>query len=238
MPRKTAEPTTTEAATVDASPNLALWASVQATDPRYTKAFSRSGGFRGTAINHTYQQKRATETFGPKGLGWGSKILAEEYAQGAPLVHDKHGVIGREVIHVLRIELWYVLDGKRGSVEAFGQTTFVGSNKHGFYTDEEAPKKSLTDAESKALASLGFSADVHLGLFDDVKYVNDLKASIAEAEKPKGPTVEELLTKIEAATTVDELKPVSVAAASLAEADRAKLRTAYTAKVAALKGST
>jgi hypothetical protein len=238
MPRKAAEPTTTEAATVDASPNLALWNSVQTTDPRFTKSFSRSGGFRGTAISHHWQQKRATETFGPKGLGWGSKILAEEYAQGAPLVHDKHGVIGREIVHVVRIELWYVLDGKRGSVEAFGQTTFVGSNKHGTFTDEEAPKKSLTDAEAKALASLGFSADVHMGMFDDVKYVNDLKASIAEAEKPKGPTLEELMAKIEAATTVDELKPVSVAAASLPEADRDKLRPAYGKKFAALKGST
>jgi hypothetical protein len=233
-----AKKTTPAVTTIDSThPNLALWESVQATDPDYTKSFSRSGGFRGTAINHTYQQKRATQAFGPKGIGWGSKILDEKYQEGAPILHKDH-VIGREVVHVVRIELWYVLDGNRGSVEAFGQTTFVGQNKHGVYTDEEAPKKSLTDAESKALASLGFSADVHLGLFDDNKYVSDLKVAVAEAEKPKGPGLAELLAQVEAAATPDALKPVSVAAAALNETDRATLRTAYTAKVAALKAST
>lgn len=217
-------------------PNLALWESVQATDPGYTKAFSRSGGFRGTAINHSYQQKRATQAFGPKGIGWGSKILEERYAEGAPILH-KDQVIGREVIHVVRIELWYLLDGKRGSVEAFGQTQFVGSNKHGVYTDEEAPKKSLTDAESKALASLGFSADVHLGLFDDSKYVNDLSQRVAEAEKPKGPTIAELTAAVEAATTLDELKAAAAKASGASDADRAALKPVYLARKAALEAA-
>lgn len=218
-------------------PNLSLWESVQATDPDYTKSFSRSGGFRGTAINHTYQQKRATQAFGPKGLGWGSRILDEKYAEGAPIVHPQHGVIGHEVIHVVRIELWYVREGQRGSVEAFGQTQFVGSNKHGVYTDEEAPKKSLTDAESKALASLGFSADVHLGLFDDSKYVNDLSARVAEAEKPKGPSLAELTAKVEAASNLDELKAAVAQAAALNDADRTTLRASYTARKAALEAA-
>lgn len=227
-------------------PNLSLWESVQATDPDYTKSFSRSGGFRGTAINHTYQQKRATQAFGPKGLGWGSRIIDERYAEGAPILHPQHGVIGREVIHVVRIELWYdldvrgkdgIFDTKRGSVEAFGQTTFVGSNKHGVYTDEEAPKKSLTDAESKALASLGFSADVHLGLFDDSKYVNDLSARVAEAEKPKGPSLAELTAKVDAASNLDELKAAVAQAAALNDADRTTLRASYTARKAALEAA-
>jgi hypothetical protein len=217
-------------------PNLALWESVQATDPDYTKSFSRSGGFRGTAINHTYQQKRATQAFGPKGLGWGSRVIEERYAEGAPILH-KDNVIGREIVHVLRIELWYVREGQRGSVEAFGQTQFVGSNKHGVYTDEEAPKKSLTDAESKALASLGFSADVHLGLFDDSKYVNDLSARVAEAEKPKGPSLAELTAKVDAASNLDELKAAVAQAAALNDADRTTLRASYTARKAALEAA-
>ena len=244
MAKSKTAPTVT---TIDsAHPNLSLWESVQATDPDYTKSFSRSGGFRGTAINHTYQQKRATQAFGPKGLGWGSRIIDERYAEGAPILHPQHGVIGREVIHVLRIELWYVLDvrgkdgifdTKRGSVEAFGQTTFVGSNKHGVYTDEEAPKKSLTDAESKALASLGFSADVHLGLFDDSKYVNDLSARVAEAERPKGPSLADLTAKVEAASNLDELKAAVAQAAALNDADRTTLRASYTARKAALEAA-
>ena len=236
MPRKTTAPET--APTIDSEhPNLSLWESVQATDPNYTKAFNRSGGFRGTAINHTYQQKRATQAFGPKGLGWGSRILDEKYAEGAPIVHPQHGVIGREIIHVVRIELWYLREGQRGSVEAFGQTTFVGSNKHGTFTDEEAPKKSLTDAESKALASLGFSADVHLGLFDDSKYVNDLSAKVAEADKPKGPSLAELKAEVAAAATLDALRAVGLKASGLNEADRAALKVDYTARAEALKAA-
>lgn len=244
MPRKTTAPET--APTIDSEhPNLALWESVQATDPNYTKAFNRSGGFRGTAINHTYQQKRATQAFGPKGIGWGSRILKERYVDGAPILH-KDNVIGREVVHVVHIELWYFLDvrGKdgsfeprRGSVEAFGQTTFVGSNKHGTFTDEEAPKKSLTDAESKALASLGFSADVHLGLFDDSKYVNDLSAKMAEADKPKGPSLTDLKAEVAAATTLDALRAVGLKASGLNEADRAALKVDYTARAEALKAA-
>ena len=235
MAKKTA-PTTENAPVIDeSSPNLSLWNSVQATDPDYTKAFSRSGGFRGTAINHTYQTKRATEAFGPKGLGWGSTVLDEGMEHGAPIVHEKHGVIGHEKVHVLRIELWYELNGKRASVQAFGQTTFIGSNKHGTFTDEEAPKKSLTDAESKALAMLGFSADVHMGLFDDSKYVNDLKARVEEAERPKGPSLEELVAAVNAATTVDELRAVGQKAAALSPDDRAKLKPVYTAKQESLK---
>lgn len=235
MAKSKTAPTVT---TIDSQhPNLSLWESVQATDPDYTKSFSRSGGFRGTAINHTYQQKRATQAFGPKGLGWGSKILDEKYAEGAPILHPQHGVIGREVIHVVRIELWYVRDGQRGSVEAFGQTTFVGSNKHGVYTDEEAPKKSLTDAESKALASLGFSADVHLGLFDDSKYVNDLSQRVAEAERPKGPSLAELTAKVDAASNLEELKAAVAQAAALSDADRTTLRASYTARKAALEAA-
>lgn len=230
--------TATTINTIDsAHPNLALWESVQATDPDFTKSFNRSGGFRGTAINHTYQQKRATQAFGPKGIGWGSRILDEKYAEGAPIVHPQHGVIGREVIHVVRIELWFIVNEQRGTVEAFGQTQFVGSNKHGVYTDEEAPKKSLTDAESKALASLGFSADVHLGLFDDNKYVNDLQQQVAAAEKPKGPTLAEVTAMVQAATTAEALKAAGMAAASLSPEDRATLKPTYAAKQAELKGA-
>ncbi|MGA1062099.1 MAG: hypothetical protein ACO3VH_07190 [Ilumatobacteraceae bacterium] len=241
MPRKpasTATETTTETAPESApvdTPNLAIWNSVCETDPRHTKSFSRGGGFSGTAINHTYQTRRATETFGPKGIGWGVEILSEDWRNGAPFLDDKHGVIGHETVHVLRIKLWYKHGDERGEIISYGQTTFVGKNKHGIFTDEEAPKKSLTDAESKALASLGFSADIHLGLYDNNKYVNDLKARIEQAEKPKGPTLAEVKAKVEAAATADALKAIGPDAATLTDAERAELRPIWQAKVAALK---
>ena len=252
MPRKpanTATETTTatapESAHVD-NRNLALWNAVCETDPRHTKSFSRGGGFSGTAINHTYQTRRATEFFGPKGIGWGVEILAADYCNGAPFIDEKHGVIGHEKVHVLRIKLWYTIDvrGKdglfdavRGEIISFGQTTFVGKNKHGIFTDEEAPKKSLTDAESKALASLGFSADIHLGLYDSNKYVNDLKARIEQAERPKGPSVDEVRAAMESAPTLDALKAAGALAAGLNDADRAALKPVFMARKAAIEAA-
>lgn len=163
--------------------NLDLWSSVEKTDPSFTKQFSRTGGFRGTATNATYLAKRATETFGPMGIGWGINVIGEEMMQGA----------GDTKIHKVHARLWYILDGKRGEIESFGQTEFVGKNKYGPFTDEEAPKKSLTDAMTKALSLLGFAADIHLGLYDDNKYVNDIKREFAEQDNKPEPKAERKL---------------------------------------------
>lgn len=146
--------------------NLKLWDSVSKTDPKYTKAFNRAGGFSGTAINATYLVHKATELWGPYGGAWGATVEDEKYVPGA----------GDTVVHVVRIKFRH----PNGEFPSYGQTTFVGQNKNGPFTDEEAPKKSLTDALTKALSMLGFSADVFLGLYDDNKYVSDRKAEFAD----------------------------------------------------------
>jgi hypothetical protein len=175
--------------------NTTLWDSVQTTDPKYTKGFSRGGGFKGTATNATYLAKKATEAFGPCGTGWGVKVLDEEIIEGAPHVSDGQ-VIARDLIHKVRAQLWYMRDGVRGEVEQFGQTQIVGKNKNGFYTDEEAPKKSLTDAMTKCLSLLGFSADIHLGLYDDNKYVAELAGRFAErVTEEQAATIRDLLNE-------------------------------------------
>lgn len=167
------EPEAANDTTPAPSGNRDLWDSVSKTDAKYTKDFAGKGGFKGTAINATWLARQATKTFGPAGLGWGLRVLDEKYVTGS------EGCI----IHVLRVELWYMLGGKRGSIEQYGQTTFVGKNKSGPFTDEEAPKKSMTDAMSKCLSLLGFGADIHLGLYDDNKYVNDRQRNAGESDK-------------------------------------------------------
>lgn len=157
------------------SDNLKLWRAVEKTDPSLTKEFNRGGGFKGTAINPTYLIMRATEMFGPPGIGWGYEIVKEEMLVGAPLTETCN-----ELTHCLQVKFWYILDGKRGEIEQFGATTYVGKNKYGPFTDEEAKKKTLTDAISKCLSWLGFSADVHLGRYDDNKYVSDLRKEFSE----------------------------------------------------------
>lgn len=161
--------------------NTQLWQAVAKTDPAFTKQFSRGGGFKGTATNATYLARKATEQFGPCGIGWGVQVVDEEMIEGAPLLVEGQ-VVAHERIHKVRAKLWYVRDGQRGEVEQFGQTQMVGKNKNGFFTDEEAPKKSLTDAMSKCLSLLGFSADIHLGLYDDNKYVAELREEFAPKE--------------------------------------------------------
>lgn len=145
--------------------NLSLWRSVEMTDPSRTKPFLRTGGFKGTATNPTWLARCATEQFGPCGQKWGINVIDERYVD-AP---------NGDIVHVLRCKFWYILDEQRGEIECYGATTFAGKNKYGPYSDEDASKKSLTDAMTKAMSWLGFAADIHMGLFDDVKYVADAK---------------------------------------------------------------
>ena len=163
--------------------HLSIWNALETTDPKYAKDFTKTGGFKGTAINATYVARKLTAMFGPVGTGWGYTILDEQYVTGAPILANGN-TLGHEIIHVLRIKLWYDANGhapengdklagrNRGEVEHFGQTTFVGRNKNGIFTDEEAPKKSLTDAITKAASLLGCSADVYMGMFEDNKHIN------------------------------------------------------------------
>lgn len=161
--------------TKEINTNLALWESLQATDPKYTKEFKGAGGFSGTAINGAYILKRLTEAFGPCGKGWKFVLDDERVVEGHKL---KSGDTAK--LHIVRGHLDYLSSGAwHETSPQFGQTMLVGENKNGTYTDEEAPKKSITDAISKCAVLIGIGADVHLGLFDDSKYVNDRKREVA-----------------------------------------------------------
>ena len=65
----------------------------------------------------------------------------------------------------------------------------------------------------------------------------EAKVAIAEAEKPKGPTLQELLDRLNAATTLEDLKTSVVQASLLSDPDKATLKVAYLAKQTALKGA-
>lgn len=158
------------------SDNLALWKSVEKTDPDATKPFQRGGGYKGTAIKPMYLIKKATQQWGPIGARWGCNIVSDELLDGSPIVVGG-AVVGHTKIHKIVIDLWYPSpDGTVGHAPGVGVTEFCGQRRSGdTYTDEEAPKKSLTDALTKALSWLGFAADVHMGRFDDTKYVDQVR---------------------------------------------------------------
>lgn len=151
--------------------NLDLWERVRTPDPDHLKPFD-NGKFKGTAIRPAYLARAATEQFGPVGVGWGFRVEDERYVEAGPVL-----------LHVVRVLLWYKLGDTRGEVVQYGQTVLVSKNGH---VDDEAPKKSLTDAVGKCLSLLGFAADVHMGLWDGAKYGADAPREKPEVAKPKG----------------------------------------------------
>lgn len=172
--------------------NLDLWKRVFKTDERFTKQFTQNGG--GTSINGTYMTMLATREFGPKGIGWGVDILEERFDTGAPITRTVKGQDGNntwelipdgiggyltEKHHVIKIRLWYVRGGVRGEEISFGCTPYLYGSKYGPICDGEATKKSLTDATKKALSSLGFSADIFMGLYDNPEYRQKNKEEFA-----------------------------------------------------------
>lgn len=152
--------------------NMRIWSQVDKTAPSATKR-AKVGGQDITSLNGTAMIMKATEVFGPVGIGFGWEVIEERFDKGPPIMGGEGGsvVIGQDLQHTVRIRFWFKQDGERGEFESYGCTPFSYKSKYGVTTDGEAPKKSLTDAIKKALSMLGFSADVFLGMFDDAAYV-------------------------------------------------------------------
>ncbi len=149
--------------------HLAIWRQVEKTPTDAVKP-AKVNGQQITAIDTMHMVKLATRIFGPQGIGWGYRIEVDRFDQGAPVLL-KEQVIGHEQTHTCQLTLWYLWNGERGEVTHFGHTRAVYmTNKGQFITDNEAPKKSVTDAMKKCLSQLGFAADIYTGLFDDVGY--------------------------------------------------------------------
>ncbi|MFQ6345988.1 hypothetical protein ACQRBV_22835 [Pseudomonas sp. R11F] len=200
--------------------NMQIWSKVDKTDTRFTKK-AKVNGQDITSLSGTAMVMKATELFGPVGIGWGWKIVEERFDEGHEIFigeGDKRACIGREIGHTVKIALWFTQDGMRGEIEQYGCTRYQYKTSYGMTTDGEAPKKSLTDAIKKALSMLGFSADVFLGLFDDQDYVNALEDEqaieqaedkVAEEERQKQERLDYIASVIESlktAKTPKELK--------------------------------
>ncbi len=156
--------------------NTRIWEKICETDPNRTKKIE-GGNFRGTSINPNYIYEKLTSVFGPCGIGWGFEIAAEQYKGG----HDV------TITHSYQINFWYKDNGtKSGMIPAVGCTDYVFKNKNGWNTDEDAPKKSLTDALTKASQLIGMSADIFGGQWNDSKYVSELRKKYSEENREGG----------------------------------------------------
>lgn len=157
--------------------NLALWNAVEKTPPQHTKAITGKS-YQGTSPKPHYLVHKATETFGPIGIGWGFTIVNERIEEGA----------GGERMHIAQVRVWFKWSGERGEVEHIGGTQFSGVRSSGKpFTDEDAPKKSVTDALVKALSMIGFAGDIFMGRYDDSKYVAELRDEARREAAPPEP---------------------------------------------------
>jgi hypothetical protein len=156
--------------------NLDLWNQLSKTDPAHTKKFQRAGGFRGTSIKPIYMIRMMTDKFGPAGKGWGMLEPAFRVVEA-----------GDCIMVYCTVGLWW--ESREQVVYGVGGDFVLGKNSKGPFNDDEAFKKSYTDALSNAMKQLGVGADVHMGQHDDDKYVAALTREIqnggAEPE-PKG----------------------------------------------------
>jgi hypothetical protein len=194
--------------------NLAIWNTLGRTSPDQTKVFSRAGGFRGTAVKPVYTEQKMTELFGPCGIGWG---FSEPTFQLVP------GSDGQTAVYCW-LSLWYVHDGARSQpVPGVGGDMVIVKQSSGLRTDDEAFKKAFTDAIGNAMKHIGMSADVHMGRFDDSKYVNELRREDAEANSQPAPMTGRAAAGASERTSSAPAAPLSEPAkAFIFAADRAK----------------
>lgn len=160
--------------------NLDIWNTLGKTDPDQTKAFTRGGGFKGTAVKPIYTEHKMTEVFGPCGIGWGFTEPSFQVVPGD----------NKEVLVYCWLSLWVVRDGVKSElIPGVGGDKVVSHIKANtqynrperWENDDEAFKKAFTDAIGNAMKHLGMSADVHMGMFDDSKYVATRRKEEREA---------------------------------------------------------
>jgi hypothetical protein len=136
--------------------------------------------------------------FGPVGVGFGWIVEREEFTP-----------LGDEVLHWCRISFWHT--DRANTFDAYGQTKALMKTKNGMMVDEDAPKKSLTDAITKAASQIGVAANIFLGRWDDSRYVAQVDAEYRREEQGQareGRQVEQPKTlpeRVDEAATADEI---------------------------------
>jgi hypothetical protein len=155
--------------------NLELWDKVRRVPTEHLKGFKRAGGFSGTAIKPMWTVQTMTEQFGPCGQGWGIDAPSFQTVAGD----------NKETLVYCTVSVWHGSPEKKiFGVGGDRVVTHIKANDkyntpERWQNDDEAFKKAFTDAVGNALKFLGVGADIHMGLWDGNKYVDE-----APADKP------------------------------------------------------
>jgi hypothetical protein len=144
--------------------NKRYWDLLKKTNPDFTKRINKGFGDI-TTIDPQWQIGKMTEVFGPVGIGWGYTV---QYTYTEQLVFAEVSIW---------TEAYSNIYGPVCSVQKLWRKTGA--------LDDEAPKKAMTDAMTKAFSHLGVSADVFLGMFDNSKYVEKVAAEYKSLNKSK-----------------------------------------------------
>lgn len=159
---------------VEQPDTMKIWNKVGTTDPDHAKKVSFGRTF--TAIDAHSQVMEATRLFGPVGEGWGYDTT-----------FGFHNTERGETFVWCDLILWWspyetwegmpAPSARRqfGPIRGMCVVQGVKADNKPKPSDNDAGKKAMTDALTKALSHLGFNADVFLGMFDDNKYVEDLR---------------------------------------------------------------
>ena len=150
--------------------NRAIWDRFADIDPQFTKPITGKP-YKGTSPSPQYVIRCLTDLFGPVGSGFGWDVVAEDFTP-----------MGDEMLHWCRIKFWHT--DRANTFDAYGQTKALMKTRNGLMLDEDAPKKSLTDAIVKAASQIGIGANIFLGRWDDSKYVAEVNAEYRKAEAP------------------------------------------------------
>jgi len=190
--------------------NLEVWEKHASIPEKFLKKISGKD-YNGNSPNATYIVKCLSSLFGKCGEGWGYSIKEQgfrEFQDGT-------------VLHWVILQFW--TGSRENYFEQFGQTKVAyNTSANRYKVDEDAPKKSITDAITKAASHLGIASDIYLGLYDDNKYiapreedelvkpvVNKKNAESAERNSPPELSIEEIeyiAHTIKALETLDSIE--------------------------------
>ena len=148
--------------------NLSLWNKVEKTNPKYTKK-AKVGGMNITAIAPQYQIMMVTEQFGIYGKTWGFKNIELDYS----LIEKYDMVVFKGT--------FFFPEGQFEIINSY--KLFINNAKT--MLDDNFAKKIETDTLTKAISKLGFNADIFLGKFDDVRYLEETTAHFEKVESKK-----------------------------------------------------
>tara|TARA_R110000868_G_scaffold211349_5_gene461430 strand:- start:559 stop:1224 length:666 start_codon:yes stop_codon:yes gene_type:complete len=200
--------------------NKALWNSVSKTDPRAVKPITGKT-YKGNSPKPYWLIERATEEFGPIGIGWGVDVKSERF--------ERLGEF--DVLHVAVVSVWYFRDGVRSQTfdQMGGTKAAYMSSKGSLIVDEDAGKKSVTDGMVKCLSMIGFAGDIFSGRWDDSKYVEETAAEFIAKERAaaRAEWLEEQALRLESSENLNELGEVwkAIGRVVKAEDDQDALQT-------------